>query len=124
LTMFRRVAQPALNPASRNREEHDLWTGLVLALVGLGMVLCGARHLTAVPTVAGGTAWETQLVKAYATGGLEYPKMEPPPPPKENEEDPARSAAAFEKWAKQAEEFKAPTWKVRVDTSAKTPCPT
>jgi hypothetical protein len=114
--MFRRVAQPPVNPAMRDAERHDFWTGFVLAVVGFVLLLCGARHLTGVETVQGGTAWETQLVKAFSSGGLRFPEqVAPPPPPKDA--DPA----ALERWARQNPP---PTWKVRVDAGATTPCPT
>ena len=117
--MLQRIPQPPVNSAARRLERHDFWTGLALALAGLAFLLCGARHLTTVETVDGGTAWETQLVKAFAFDGLQFPdQVAPPPPPKGN--DPA----ALERWAKQNEQFSKPTWKVRVDTAAKTPCPT
>lgn len=117
-----RVPQPPVNPALRDREEHGFWAGFALALLAAGLLVCGARHLTRVETVGGGTAWESQLVKAYSSGGLEYPHLAPPPPPPRGD-DPAQ-AAALERWARQTASYTPPTWKVRVDTNAKTPCPT
>jgi len=117
--MLQRLPQPPVNRAVRRLERHDWWTGLALALVGSVLLLCGARHLTSVETVEGGTAWETQLVKAFASSGLQFPdQVAPPPPPKGN--DPV----ALERWAKRNEQFSPPTWKVRVDTAASAPCPT
>lgn len=117
--MLRRVPQPPVNPALRDLEQHDFWAGFAMALAGLILVVCGARHLTAIETVEGGTAWETQLVKAFSSGGLRFPEqLIPAPPPKGN--DPA----ALERWAKQNSQYSAPTWKVRVDAGATTPCPT
>jgi hypothetical protein len=121
--MFKRVPQPPISPALRSREEHDFWAGFVVVFIGAALLLCGVRHLTAVETVAGGTAWETQLVKAYSSGGLEYPHLSAPPPPARSG-DPAMDAAALDRWAKQNANYTPPSWKVRVDTSAKTPCPT
>jgi hypothetical protein len=121
--MVKRVAQPPLNPALRDPERHSFWPGALAALAGMVLLVCGARHLTAVETVDGSTAWETQLVKAYSFGGLQYPeKMAPPPPPKLD--DPVAAAQALERWARQNARTEPPTWKVRVDTAAKTPCPT
>ncbi len=118
LTM-RRVPQPPVNPAARSLERHDFWPGFVGALIGLILIFCGARHLTAIDTVDGGNASETQLVKAFAFDGLQYAsKLAPPPPPRGDDPE------ALERWAKQNREAEAPTWKVRVDTSANTPCPT
>jgi hypothetical protein len=122
--MFRRIPQPPLNAALRDREQHALWPGLAVALLGMALMVCGARHLTGVETVDGAAAWETQLVKAYSSGGLQYPERTPPPPPPPKFDDPAGSAAALERWARQSAQAAPPPWKVRVDTAAKTPCPT
>ncbi|HWH71961.1 MAG TPA: hypothetical protein VNT26_21545 [Candidatus Sulfotelmatobacter sp.] len=117
--MLKRIPQPPVNPALRDREYHSFWPGFVTSLVGLVLLVCGARHLTGVETKDGSRAWETQLVKAYSSGGLQYAtQIAPPPPPKTD--DPA----ALERWAKQNAQAETPTWKVRVDTEASTPCPT
>jgi hypothetical protein len=103
----------------RDLERHDFWTGFAIAVAGLVLVVCGARHLTSIETVEGGTAWETQLVKAFSSGGLQFPEqLAPPPPPRDN--DPA----ALDRWARQNLQYSPPTWKVRVDAGATTPCPT
>lgn len=121
--MFKRQPQPPVNPALRDRERHDFWPGFVVGLIGLALICCGARHLTGVETVDGGTAWETQLMQAYASSGLQFAdQVAPPPPPKLD--DPAAAAAALERWSRQNAKAEPPAWKVRVDTSAKTPCPT
>ena len=114
-----RVPQPPVNPVLRATERHDFWPGFIAALIGVILAFCGARHLTGVDTVDGGTAWETQLVKAFAFDGLQYAsKLSPPPPPRGDDPE------AFERWARQNRETETPTWKLRVDTAAKTPCPT
>ena len=78
-----RVPQPPVNRALRALERHDFWPGFVVALAGLVVAFCGARHLTNVETVDGNSAWEVQLVKAFSSGGLQYPdQVAPPPPPK------------------------------------------
>jgi hypothetical protein len=118
-----RISQPPVNPALRGLEHHDFWPGFILALIGGILLLCGARHLTDVDTVEGSTAWEIQLVKAFSSGGLQYPsQLAPAPPPKLD--DPAAAAEALDRWAKQQATAVLPSWKVRVDTGAKTPCPT
>jgi hypothetical protein len=114
---FRRVPQPPVNPAGRDIERHGFWPGFVTAMIGLVLVVFGARHLTAIETVDGGKAREIQLMKAYASGGLQCPKAAPPPP---EPGDPA----ALERWVQQYANAAAPEWKVRVDTAATTPCPT
>jgi hypothetical protein len=118
-----RIPQPPVNPALRDREQHDFWPGFIAALIGIILVYCGARHLTNVDTVEGTTAWETQLVKAFSSGGLQYPsQVAPAPPPKV--EDPAAAAEALDRWAKEQANATPLSWKVRVDTGAKNPCPT
>ena len=117
--MFKRVPQPPVDPARRNPERHEFWTGFAVGAVGFVLLVCGARHLTGVETTDGGTAWETQLVKAFSAGGLQFPQnVAPRPPPKDA--DPATLA----RWDKERSQLATPTWKVRVDTAAAAPCPT
>jgi hypothetical protein len=121
--MFKRVPQPPVDPALRAREGHDFWRGFVVALIGAVVAFCGARHLTNVDTVDGGTAWETQLVKAFSCGGLQHPdQVAPPPPPRLD--GVANPGEALDRWAKQQVHVQPPTWKIRVDAGAKSPCPT
>jgi hypothetical protein len=121
--MFKRIPQPPVNPVLRARERHDFWPGFVVVLAGAVVAFCGARHLTGVDTVDGNTAWESQLVKAFSTGGLQFPdQVAPPPPPKLD--DVADPGAALDRWAKQQANVQPPAWKIRVDVGAKTPCPT
>jgi len=92
-------------------------------VIALVLGFSGARRLTALETVDGGTATERQLIKAFSTGGLKFPETSSAPPPMT--EDPAQAAQALERWERQnARHAAAPAWKVRVDTEAKTPCPT
>jgi hypothetical protein len=116
-----RLPQPPVNPALRDLEHHDFWPGFIAALIGVILLFCGARHLTSVDTVEGNTAWETQLVKAFSAGGLQYP-VPPAPPPKSD--DSAAGAEALDRWTRLQASLPAPTWKVRVDTGARNPCPT
>ncbi len=120
LHIVKRIPQPSIDPAQRPCERHEFWPGFGVAVVAGVLAWCGARHLTAIETVDGSTAWETQLIKAYSSGGLKYPELAPPPPPRPD--DPMSGRAALEQWARQAAQK--PAWKVRVDTEAKTPCPT
>jgi hypothetical protein len=119
----KRVPQPPLNPAQRDRERHDFWPGFVAALIGGVLLFCGARHLTGVETVEGSTAWESQLTKAFSVCGLQYASQIPAPPPPKLD-DPAAAAEALDRWARQNASAAPPTWKVRVDTGAKKACPT
>jgi hypothetical protein len=118
-----RLPQPPLNPALRDLERHDFWPGFIAALAGVILVFCGARHLTGLDTADGDTAWETQLVKAFSNGGVQYAsKISPPAPPKLD--DPDAQAEALDRWSREQANWQPPTWIVRVDTAAKTPCPT
>ncbi len=121
--MLGRITQPPMDSALRNWERHNFWPGFAVAFAAAILLVYGARHLTRIETTDGGTAWETQLVKAYSSGGLKFPELAPPPPPPAGD-DPAASAAALERWQRQAARTAVPNWKVRVDTSASTPCPT
>ncbi len=117
--MFHRVPQPPVNPARRDLEHHDFWPGFVAVLIGLILILCGAMHSTGVPTVDGGPASETQLMMAYCFDGLQYAdRMAAPPPPAVDDPE------ALERWARENARKPPPTWTVRVDTAANTPCPT
>ena len=121
--MFQRVPQPPVNRALRAREIHDFRPGLIAALAGAAVLLCGARHLTGVGTVDGKTAREKQLVQAFSSGGLQFPDQAgPPPPPKLD--GVANPGEALARWSKQRAAFQPPTWKLRVDAGATTPCPT
>jgi len=118
-----RVPQPPVNPALRALERHDFWPGFAAVLAGVIVTFCGARHLTGVDTVAGNSASELQLVRAFSSGGVQYAsQLAPPAPPKL--EDPAAEAEALDRWAKQQANATPPQWAVRIDTDAKTPCPT
>jgi hypothetical protein len=58
-------------------------------------------------------------MRAFSTGGLQYAdRVAPPPPPRGD--DPI----AMERWARQRASATQAAWKVRIDTEAKTPCPT
>ena len=116
---MRRVPQPPVNPALRDVEHHDFWPGLVAVLIGAVLAFCGARRLTNIDTVDGGSASEPQLIMAFAFDGLQYAdRMAPPPPPKGDDPE------ALERWAREQRKAESPAWKVRVDTAARTPCPT
>jgi hypothetical protein len=120
---MKRIPQPPVEPALRDGEHHDFWTGFIVVLIGGVLAFGGARHLTGVDTVGGSTASEIQLVKAFSSSGVQYAsQLVAPAPPKLD--DPAAEAEALDRWAKQQANAAPPKWKVRVDTDAKTPCPT
>jgi hypothetical protein len=122
--MSKRVEQPPIQPALRDREHHDFWPGFICSLIGLLVLFCGTRHLTAVDTTDGNSAWEHQLIKAFSSGGIQYvdrtarpahrdpfapPGQFAPPPPPELTGD---------------QETTGPRWKIKVNLGANTPCPT
>jgi len=121
--MIRRVPQPPIDREHREPEIHDFWTGGVIVIIGIILMVSAGRHWTKVETLNQTPAHETQLIKAFSTGGLKFASHDADaPPPKV--EDPAQAAEALEKWAQKRAKSTAATWKVRVDTDAKTPCPT
>lgn len=124
-TRMQRIPQPPVQPALRDSEQRGFWPGLVVGMAGVALLVFGAWHLTAVETLEGGRAAETQLIKAFAKSGLRYPHDEaPPPPPPPAPDDPTGGAEALDRWARQNALAGAANWKVRVDTRAQTPCPT
>ena len=122
--MFHRVPQPPVDAARRKTERHRFWPGAVLTLAGLVFLGAGVSRPTSVDTVSGGPASETQLMKAFTSGGLQFgDEQEPPAPPKPTG-NPAVDAAALARWDKQMANAQPVDWTVRVDTTAKDPCPT
>jgi hypothetical protein len=120
---MKRVAQPPINPALRDVERHNFLPGFTVVTVGVLLALWGVRHLTGLGTVDGNTASEIQLVKAFASSGLQYAAELPPKPPPRLS-DPAAEAEALDRWAKEQANATPTSWKVRVDTAAAAPCPT
>ena len=118
-TRMRRIPQPPVNPAARATERHDFWPGFIAVLIGAILAFCGARRVTNIDTVDGGSASEPQLVMAFAFDGLQFAsRVSPPRPPRGDDPE------ALQRWAREQRKAETPTWKVRVDTSARTPCPT
>ena len=66
------VPQPPINRLVRPTEAHDFWSGAVVALIGILVLVGGLIRVTAVETLDGDAAWETQLVRAFSVGGLKY----------------------------------------------------
>jgi hypothetical protein len=121
--MRNRPQQPAINPALRSREVHDFWPPFVGALAGLAVLVSGALHLTSVDTTDGDSATEAQLVKAFASSGLQYASRQPAPRPP-NLEGVANPGEVLDRWAREQANRQPPTWKIRVDLGAKAACPT
>ena len=116
-----RVPQPPVNSLLRNTERHDFWPGFVIALVAAILLFCGARHVTGVETQEGDSAWEAQLVKAFARGGLQFQAAAPLDDPAVFQ-DPNAAAAAMDRAARVADlPLRA---RYRVNTGAADPCPT
>lgn len=120
---MKRISQPPVNPALRALERHDFWPGFVAALAGVAVIFCGARHLTRVDTTDGSTARETQLIKAFSSGGVQYASEQAPPSPPKLD-GVANPAEALDRWARQQANAQPPAWKIRVDLGAQAACPT
>ncbi len=120
---MRRIPQPPVQPGSRDPERHDFWPGFIVGLIALILLCVGAGRLTGIETVTGDTAREVQLIKAFASGGLKY-DTGARPPPEPIPDDPAATAQALERWAREQDSRGHQLAKVRVDAAAKTPCPT
>ncbi len=122
--MFQRVAQPPVDRTHRPTERHGFWPGLLLVLAGVLLGFAGVWRFTGIGTVDGDRAKETQLVKAFTASGLQYASQLAPPAPPRPTGDPVADAAALAKWDRDQSGAEPPDWKIRVDTSAKTPCHT
>ncbi len=120
---MKRIPQPPINPAKRPLELHEFWPGFIATVIGAAIVFCGARHQTGVDTSKGSAAWETQLVKAFSSGGVQYASEQPAPPPP-NLDGVANPAEVLDRWAKNQGKAQPPAWKIRVDLGAKAACPT
>ncbi len=120
-SMSGHIAQPPVNARLRATEDRNFWTGLVLVIAALILLLVGARHLTRINTIEGDNAWEAQLVKSFTCGGLQA-KAAVAVPDLAAYEDPAARAAALEQMAR--ERASAFPISYRIDTGAADPCPT
>jgi len=117
----RRVAQPPIDLEHRNSERHRFGPGFAVLLVALALVLYGSVRATGLPTQEDDPARETQLIKAFARGGLEFRtahvRLDPA-----SLADPTRAAAALDRAARVADLPLRERY--RVNTSAVDPCPT
>lgn len=100
-----------------------MWTGAVLAGLGVLLVVAGWSHQTQLEAVSGGPVWERELLQAFAHGGLRYAAADSSVPPSDGDAT-AIAKALDEQERRQQAEGTGRRSKVRVDTSAKTPCPT
>lgn len=116
-----RVPQPPVVPQTRDPEQHAFWPGLLGVLVASLLLLIGSLDLTAVPTEDDGSARETQLVKAFARGGLRFQEARVRLDPATLAE-PGRAAAAMDQAARIADLPLRERY--RVNLSAADPCPT
>jgi hypothetical protein len=115
------VPQPPVNPLLRNTERHDFWSGALVAAIAVVVLFCGASHVTIVETHDGDSARESQLVKAFARGGLLFQgasdRLD-----LAAYADPSAAAAAMDKAARIADlPLRA---RYKVNTGAVDPCPT
>ncbi len=118
--MRARVAQPPIDPKARDPERHEFLPGLIVALLGMLLAVCGFTHVTGIVTEDGNSGTELQLIKAFSSGGLEY--EQPAPPKASNLDNPAAAAAEFARYETQQQQPLAR--RLRINTGASTPCPT
>jgi hypothetical protein len=117
----KRVPQPPVNPLLRNTERHDFWPAAIITAVALALLVVGISRSTNVETVDGGSATESQLVKAFARGGLQFLAASAPIDPAAFA-DPDAAAAAMDQAARVTD---LPLRnRYRVNTDAADPCPT
>jgi hypothetical protein len=116
-----RVPQPPVVPQLRDPEHHAFGPGFAVALVALALLVIGALNLTGVQTQDDESARETQLVKAFARGGLQFQEARVRFDPA-TLADPGRAAAAMDQAARIADLPLRDRY--RVNTTAAHPCPT
>ena len=121
--MLKRVEQPPVNPLLRDPERHDFWPAFILVIIAGMLLFCGGWHVTRVETSDGDAAREIQLIKSFASGGLQFVDSVSVPDPA-SFDDPAAAAAAVEGWERESARAAATRGKVRVNTGATAPCPT
>jgi len=117
----RHVPQPPIDAQRRDPEHHDFWPGFTVGLMALVLLFSGARHATGLQTEADEPAWETQLTKAFARGGLQFQEARVRFDPA-TLADPGQAAAAMDRAARVADLPLRERY--RVNTSAADPCPT
>lgn len=121
--MIQQTPQPPINRLTRQTEEHDFWTGTVVAVIGLLFFIVGLRHLTGIETLDGNSAWETQIVKAFSTSGLRYGESTAAVSPALPDIS-AEAKSPLDHFNKAGTKKSHSIGRVRVDAGASTPCPT
>jgi hypothetical protein len=119
--MARRVAQPPIQIDRRDPERHDFWLPFAIVLIAVSLFFAGTRHLTGMETESGDAATESQLIKAFAKGGLERVTTVTVLDPALFG-DPAALAMMLERMA--GEPIQPHRARYRVNTGAADPCPT
>ena len=118
-----RAPQPPIDRYRRSVEAHDFWVGAVVAVIGILVLAGGLVRVTGLETLDGDAAWETQLVRAFAVGGLKYTLPAAPTSDRFGQASTLgpRSPDGPDSQPGIAQTRRA---RVRVDTGATTPCPT
>ena len=116
-----RVPQPPVVPQQRDPEHPAFWPGFVVVVVAVLLLFVGALNLTVVPTEDDESARETQLVKAFARGGLQFREARVRLDPA-TLADPGRAASAMDQAARIADLPLRERY--RVNPNATDPCPT
>jgi hypothetical protein len=116
-----RIPQPPITPLARNNEDRDFWPAFAVALAAVFLLYAGVNHRTHIMTQDGDSASAMQLIRAFATGGLQFEAAEQSLDPALID-DPMQAAIAMDRAAAQADlPLRA---RYRVNTGTADPCPT
>ncbi len=116
-------APEQIHPAQRLTESRSFWPGFILCLAGLLLALFGLGRITAVEKVSGDLALETDVNMAIAHGGVQLTGEEQQLT--EPQTEPAARAHATEGTLADAQlRVRSAKSRLRIDLSAKEPCPT
>jgi len=67
-----RIPQPPIEPFARETERRSPWPALAVAVLAILLVGLGVDRLTNAETLTGDSAVETQVNRAFASGGIRY----------------------------------------------------
>jgi hypothetical protein len=116
-----RIPQPPIRPRQRGTEDRDFWPAFIVVVVAILLLYTGANHQTRLETLDGHAASATQLIQAFATGGLIFEQPAIPSDPALFD-DPILAAAEMDRAAEIADLPLRDRY--RVNTGAVDPCPT
>jgi hypothetical protein len=121
---MKKMPQPPIDRLGRDTERHSFWPACVVACAGLICLLWGLSRQTRAETTNGANATETQLMKAFASAGIQTAPSSAAPTfpsgPGTPGFDPARPPEAVPPNVT----AKAGRFKLRVNTESNAACPT